>query len=174
MSLYNWAWNHNQSNTQHYTTVVNFCHTPIPIPRRAQCKVLARDLKSYSCTKATKCVFIHCLLLYNQAFSFNRMRLEQIFTFSTDNIISRSESTCYLTFLSWHAHHCLIITVFMKYHKKGKLWNPQGNFGFFNPLPLLALHCLPCLLCAVLECRWVCMHVIVSSCYVISNLFERD
>ena len=84
----------------------------------------------------------------------------------------RHQSTCCLTFLSWHA--LSIITVFMKYHKKGKLRDPQGNFGFFNPLPLLALHCLPCLLCAVLECRWVCMHVIVSSCYVISILFERD
>ena len=34
-------------------------------------------------TKAIKHIYIHCLLLYNQACSFNRKRLEQIFTLST-------------------------------------------------------------------------------------------
>ena len=71
----------------------------------------------------------------------------------------RHQSTCCLTFLSWHA--LSIITVFMKYHKKG---NHRVTLDF-QPSSIACLALLACLaLCCMCFCVWW-VHVIVSSCY---------
>ena len=53
------------------------------VKHKKEKKILHIDL-TYSFTKAIKHIFIHCCLLYNQAFRFNRKRLKQIATFSAE------------------------------------------------------------------------------------------
>ena len=62
---------------------------PVSVKHKKDKKIFLHKDLTYSFTKAIKCIFIHCLL-YNQAFSFNRKRLEQIFTFSTEHLFNFS------------------------------------------------------------------------------------
>ena len=117
-----------------------------------QC-ILARDLKTYSCTKTIKCVFIHCCCTikhsastewdWNKYLHFQQMTSEHL-------LFNFSLMACTVYYYS-----------FYEIPQKGE---PQGNW-IFQPSSIACLALLACLaLCCMCFCVWW-VHVIVSSCY---------